>query len=160
MVVTRAQARAANSRRAATDVLPSVGFLCCSELAQFLNDTFTADDTTDAHNFRDTPWVVYHPQTILDQYRLHQQHNSECLSVDFASLYHGMGHYVVCSVYAPTGAVYYRLDGGSDGHSAEANMRWAAHLAHVPDSKSFSFSHWLHVVDTGVCAEALPLVVS
>lgn len=154
MVLTRSQARrmaAAVPPANATDVLPSVEFLCNPALAQFLNATFSSNNTADAYEFRGSQWIVYHPQTILDQYQLHQKYNPECLSVDFASLYHGMGHYVVCSVYAPTGAIYYRLDGGSDGHSAEANMRWAAHLLHVPDSKSFSFSHWLHAVDTGVC---------
>lgn len=171
MVLTRAQARRAAAAaaaasppppiRRATDVLPSVDLLHCSALAQFLNAAFAAhgDTSEDLHEFRGSQWTLYHPQTILTQYRLHQRYNPECLSVDFASMYHGMGHYVVCSVYSPTGAIYYRLDGGSDGHSAEANMRWAAHFAHVLDSKSFSFEHWVHAVETRVRAEALPLTI-
>ena len=173
MVLTRAQARrraAADADTAtsqsppicrATDVLPNIDMLHCSALARFLNATFEAHGNTseDLHGFRGSQWTLYHPQTILTQYRLHQRFNPECLSVDFASMYHGMGYYVVCSVYSPTGAIYYRLDGGSDGHSAEANMRWAAHLAHVLDSKSFSFEHWVHIVETRVDAEALPLTI-
>lgn len=87
-------------------------------------------------------WTLLSLNNIDTIYESRRRHNSLCRNVDIAHLYHGMGHYVVCTLNQPTGQLYYRLDGGSDGYAAEYNARFATRHE-AKESELFDVQDWI-----------------
>lgn len=103
-------------------------------------------------------WHMLSLQHVVDMHENYKKENPECQSVDFAYIYHGMGHYVACSVDKHTGRLYYRLDGGSDGHGVALNRRFA--LKHSPtEGQLFLPDKWLKDVRDNRDACALNYVM-
>jgi hypothetical protein len=103
-------------------------------------------------------WRLMSLEQVIATHRLYSTTNPQCCSIDIAYLYHGMGHHVVCSVDKRTGNLYYRMDGGSDGHTFILNQRFAMYYEPLPEI-SFAVDKWIADIRTNVTAEALDNVV-
>lgn len=94
---------------------------------------------------KDSQWNMLSLHQVVSHHKMYVQENEQCRSVDFACIYHGMGHYVVCSIDKHSGRLYYRLDGGSDGHAVQYNRNFF--LNYVPNEEStFIADTWIRDV--------------
>ena len=102
-----------------------------------------------------TMLALHEVNTIRNKY---VQANPQCPSVDIAYTYHGMGHIVICSVDVPSGKMYYRMGGGSDGNAVEHNQRLA--MFYQPETRHlFDVSEWLADVRNNTRGDELRNVV-
>lgn len=102
----------------------------------------------------ESPWTLWSLEDMVAEFQRKRTWNPACVSVDFASSIHGMGHYVVASLDLTRGKVYLRLDGGSDGWAAELNFQLGA--SYKPTSNDcHTLEWWLDLVRNGTGGEAL-----
>lgn len=102
----------------------------------------------------ESPWTLWSLGDMVAEFQRKRTWNPACVSVDFASSMHGMGHYVVASLDLTCGEVYLRLDGGSDGWAAELNFQLGA--SYKPTSNDcHTIEWWLDLVRQGMGGEAL-----
>ena len=109
---------------------------------------------------KDSQWNMLSLQKVVTHHKMYVQENEHCRSVDFAFMYHGMGYHVVCSVDKHSGRLYYRLDGGSDGHAVEYNYNFC--IRYVPNEEStFIADTWISDVRANTDVSLLaPLIQS
>ena len=99
-------------------------------------------------------WQLWSLNDVMYTRRAHCRWNPASTSVDFASTYHGLGHYVVASIDIPTKQVYLRLDGGSDGWAQELNSQFAA--TYQATDKDYHCIHWwFDIIRNGITLDAL-----
>lgn len=87
-------------------------------------------------------WQLHGLDTVGQLYRQKQDTNPDANSIDFAYIYHGMGHYVAASLHTTTGAVYYRLGGGSEYYSRMADHRFASSVMVLKEGQVFTIRDW------------------
>lgn len=103
-------------------------------------------------------WTLLSLEQVIVTHRLYLNTNPRCSSIDIAYCYHGMGHHVVCSVDKMTGNLYYRMDGGSDGHTSMLNQRFAMYYEPLPE-RLFGVDKWIADIRNSVSADALDNIV-
>ena len=90
-------------------------------------------------NFAD--WTIMSLQNINTRLN-HVREDGQHRVVDFAILYSGMGHCIVCA-YDPTdGKIFYRHDGGSSGWDRDHYYQFIKQYIPIEQDK-YSFQHWL-----------------
>jgi hypothetical protein len=105
-------------------------------------------------------WNVFSLHMVIDLRNRYTAQNKHCTNLDFATIYDGMGYYVVCSVCTTTGALYYRQDGGSNAYDAEYNYRFASSSFRAPPDRSFTVDDWFEDVRNEAPVDTLAAVVA
>lgn len=103
-------------------------------------------------------WVLMSLKEVINRYNTKQNQNTQCTMIDFASMYDGMGYYIVCCYCVVKKALFYRMDGGSCAQEVEYNFKFAS-SSFVPDtSMCFDTSQWVCDVHTEKTPEQLKVV--
>ena len=90
---------------------------------------------------------------IHDKYIAKGQHRAN----DFALIYRGMGHVVVCSYDPETDKIYYRMDGGSNGYDRDDYYKFA--YTYVPKEEHLhDIQHFFDTVKEANDTFSIPLV--
>lgn len=90
---------------------------------------------------------------IHDKYIAKGQHRAN----DFALIYTGMGHVVVCSYDLETDKIYYRMDGGSNGYDRDDYYKFA--YTYVPKEEHLhDIQHFFDTVKEANDTFSIPLV--
>jgi hypothetical protein len=105
-------------------------------------------------------WNVFSLHMVIDLRNRYTAQNKHCTNLDFATIYDGMGYYVVCSVCTATGALYYRQDGGSNAYDAEYNYRFASSSFRAPPGRSFTVDDWIGDVRNEAHVDTLSVMVA
>jgi len=146
------------NQRFATEEFLSVLPLTIKRMFQIVADPNQSTELTpNTQQFAGT-WRMLSLEHVITTHKLYLATNPQCSSIDIAYCYHGMGHHVVCSVDKRTGNLYYRMDGGSDGHTSILNQRFAMSYEPLPDV-SFGVDKWIADIHDNVTADALNNVV-
>jgi hypothetical protein len=118
----------------------------------------TIGDPSKAYDVADGIWTVMSLDGVIVQHNLYRSRCQDCVSVDFAFMYHGMGYYIVCSICSTTGLIYYRLDGGPNGFEADTNFDFVAGGFEPQHDQCRRIDHWFEALDTKQSAQDLPFV--
>ena len=90
-------------------------------------------------------WILMSLNDVVQHFITKKNKNPNCQSIDFATLYDGMGFYVVCSYCIQTKAFYYRHDGGGNAYDAIYNFNFSTQCIPSP-KQSFTLSRWIQDV--------------
>jgi hypothetical protein len=136
--------------------MSALPFTIC-RMYQIIGDPNASSNLKEPHTAHSlwTMLSLHEVNTIRNKYL---QANPQCPSVDIAYTYHGMGHIVICSVDVPSGKVYYRIGGGSDGNAVKHNRRLA--MFYQPEAnRLLEVSQWLAHVRNNTRGDELRNVV-
>jgi hypothetical protein len=112
------------------------------------------EDAVEGRLLPPTTWTLWSLADVANAFAYHGQWHAQNTNLDVASLVHGMGHYIALSVDIPTGSVYMRLAGGSDGWAVELDAQSTA-LYQAPRDVVQPIAWWTaHVLD-GTTVDAL-----
>lgn len=86
-------------------------------------------------------WTLISLNSLERNYN-YKKKDGQSRVVDFANLYIGMGHCIVCSVDPEDGKIFYRYDGGSN--SFDRTSRYKQIIKFVPsDEYKYDIDNWL-----------------
>jgi len=102
-------------------------------------------------------WTLLSLNKVQSLYRKYCN-NNQTRAIDFAMIYAGMGHIVVCSYDFVTGKVYYRHSGGANGYERDDMYKFS--LKYTPkNSELYDIEHWFNIIEQKETdAFSLPLV--
>lgn len=102
-------------------------------------------------------WTILSLDKVLEKYIGYTKQN-QTRAIDFAFIYSGMGHIVVCSYDHQTNKIYYKHDGGSNDYDRVIYFNEAC--KYEPVSKDlYSFNHLLdQIKKTNLNPFELPMV--
>lgn len=90
-------------------------------------------------------WILMSLQKVCDAYE-RMKENGQSRMVDFAYIYAGMGHVVVCSYDPELARIYYRGDGGANGWERSDHFNRACkYVPRIDDS--YDISDWFERVE-------------
>ena len=90
-------------------------------------------------------WSFFSLNKLIERKKICEENNQNRM-IDFALVYGGMGHVVVCSIDPQDAKIFYRHDGGSNGW--ERAERWEKARGYIPkEEHKHPFQHWLNEVN-------------
>lgn len=102
-------------------------------------------------------WTILSLNKVLEKYLFYTKKN-QTRAIDFAFIYSGMGHIVVCSYDPQTNQIYYKHDGGSSDYDRVIHFNEACKYVPLPEDL-YSFKHLLDQIEkTNLNPFELPIV--
>lgn len=139
------------------DMFREHSFLKC--LPQALQCLYmSVNKPTEATALINPKWILMPLEEVIQRYIQKQDKNQYCQNIDFATLYDGMGYYVVCCYCIRTKKFYYRHDGGGNLYEVEYNHNFATRNFTPSENQSFELVHWIRDVKQGRCVQSLNIV--
>ena len=102
-------------------------------------------------------WTIMSLNNIIKQYHIYKE-KKQLRAIDFAFIYAGMGHMVICSYDPKTKKIYYKRDGGSNGYDRQLSFVEACNYIPVT-TDLFQFEHLMEQIGrTNINPFELPVV--
>ena len=95
-------------------------------------------------------WTFFSIEKILNLDEMYNSNNIKNI-IDLAYRYHGMGWIIVAFYYIPEKKIYFRMDGGSDGHDRIENFNKLKNIDKIlqnkQDNQDKQFIDFLHIIE-------------